>query len=251
MVCADNVEELFLKVSAGSLALYTGVRVVEYTLFSGACRASIAASITADATGKLVLPECKTLVGAHCFKLLDLVETVRVKNVAFVADELVISNVLFGLTVYAALCENVCTANSLRLVIVESVNEEIFALCLDRGDTLACDLANTVDISHTVTGDTDSIYLFAVKAVLADELVEAVCIARLQEDKDLTLDLAGTAEKVLREVSSAEIAVNKSLGELIGSCEHSGSHIVIELTALPAENGGNCAVSEQGNCALA
>ena len=101
------MEHLFFKAGCRSLVFCGGIRVVEYAFFASTSGTYVTASITSDASGKLVLPESKSFVGSHSLKTSNLVKASGVDNLALLAEKLVVCNVLFALAVDAALGQHI------------------------------------------------------------------------------------------------------------------------------------------------
>ena len=239
---ADDVEQLFLKGVGRRLVLHAGIRVVEHALFAGAGRADVAAGVAADAARKLVLPEGIALVGRHALEPLDLVKAVRVEHVAVLAEQLVIGNVLPGLAVDAAVGQQL-RARQRERAVIERFDRDRVAFDGERGQ-LPGAVAQLAAVEHPVAGHADCVDLLAVKAVLRQELIEAIGVAGLQEDQNLPL-----AERLLHEIfgkiRAAEIVPDERLLQLLRAAEHGGRHVVAEFTGLPAEHAVDRSVGKQ------
>ena len=197
---SDYVEHFFFKAICGRFVLNTGVGVIENTLLAGASGTSIATCVAADTLRKLVLPESESLVGSHSLDTSDLIKSAGLDYISVLAEKLIISNVLLALAVYATLSQNVAGVDKRGLVSVKGGYSKALTLCLDRADTLSGNSLYLGDISHTLTGDAYCIDLFAVKAVLGKELVEAIGIAGLEEHENLSLTLCGFFDQIFGEV---------------------------------------------------
>ena len=240
---ADDVEHLFLKAVCRRLVLHAGVRVVEHALFARAGRADITAGVAADAAGKLILPESEPLVRRHFFQLFHLVKPRAVQHLAVLAEQLVIGNVLFRFTVYAAIGQKLCSFQRLCAVI-QRIDQHLVALLTD-GDDAVGGFTDAVYVQHTVAGHADRIHLFTVKAMLGEQLVEAVGIAGLQKHQHLAVLFGGLFDEILGEVRTAEIVEHKIILQFCSAVKHSGRHIIGKLPCFPAEHAGNGSVSEQ------
>jgi hypothetical protein len=229
------VEHLFFKAVCGRLVLNARAGVIENTLLAGTSGASVAASIATDTLGKLVLPESKSLIGSHSLYTRYLVEASGFDNVTVLAEKLVVCYALFALTVDAALSHNVCGTDNCGLIGIKGVDKDLVSVKVYRGDTLAGYSLYLGDISHSLAGNTDSIYLLAIEAMLGEKLVEAIGIAGLEEYKDLALKLRGLVNEILGEVSSAEIVPYKAVVKLLDALEYGGSYVIAELACAPTE----------------
>jgi hypothetical protein len=174
----DDVEHLLFKAVGGRLVLHTGARIVKHASLAGASGTSIAASVATDATGKLILPEGKALIGSHSLKTSYLVKAIRLENLTLLSEEAIIGYVLFALAACALLKEYVGRRNRNSLII-DGMYEKICALALNGSDSIGANSLDLTDIGHTLAGDTNGIYLFTVKAVLGKKLIKAIGIAGL------------------------------------------------------------------------
>ena len=76
----DDVEHILFKAVVSGFLSDTGVRVIEYALFAGACGTYVAARIAADASGQLASPEFEAFVSGHVFELFNQVESAAVSD---------------------------------------------------------------------------------------------------------------------------------------------------------------------------
>ena len=231
--CADNVEHFFLKGVSRRLIFNTRVGVIENALFAGTSGADITASVAANATGELVLPELKAFVGRHSLKLFYLVESGGVNDLALLAEKLVVSDVLFGFTVYASVGKQGIAVKG-KSAVVKRFNDDLILILGYLSDTVSGLLYLTC-VNHSVAGNADSVYLFSVKSMLCEELIEAIRITGLEEYKNLGACFCGVLYKIFGKVSAAKIVPYKFVLYVIGRGENCRCHIVIKFSSLPAE----------------
>jgi hypothetical protein len=237
----DDVEHLLFKAVGGRPVLHTGARIVKHASLASASGTSIAASIATDTTGKLILPEGKALIGSHSLKTSYLVKAIRLENLTLLSKEAIIGYVLFALAACALLKEYVGRRNRNSLI-VDGMYEKICALALNGSDSIGANSLDLTDIGHTLAGDTNGIYLFTVKAMLRQKLIEAIGVAGLQEYQDLSLGLTSLGYQIFRKVDAAEIVIDEVTAKGLLVFEQGGGYVIIEFTLLPAEHGGNRSV---------
>ena len=191
----DKVEHILLEgVGSGSLS-DTGVGVIEYAVFTGAGRTYISACVAADALGKLASPEVVALVGSHCFQLFNKLKACAVGiYFAVVSDHLIENNVLLALAGLALVAESFGLGHC--LVAVKSVDSNGLAVALHACDTLDTLGLNGISVNLACALNADDINVVTEDPVLFKELIEAVCIAGLEEYQELAL-LAGFLYQVL------------------------------------------------------
>ena len=100
-----------------------------------------------------------------------------IEHFALFAQQLVIGDVLFGLAVFAAVGQELRPGQR-EGAVVEGVDQNLIPFGADGEDALS-GLFDPGDIEHPGAGDADCIDLLPVKAVLGEELVEAVGVAGL------------------------------------------------------------------------
>ena len=229
----DDVEHVLLERVGGGLVARAGVRVVEDALFAAARRTDVAAGVAADAAGQLAAPEAVALLGRHFFELLHLGEAARVLLLALLADELVEHDELMALADCAALQQ--CVLFGDRLFAVQGLGDEALALLAHGRHALAAGGLDFLDVAGAVALDADDVHVFAQDAVLLEQLLERIRVARLQERRDLAA-LAGLGDQVFREVRAGKDAEHEVLLNLLRGAEHGGGEIVEEFAGLPAEH---------------
>lgn len=166
------------------------------------------AGVAANAAAELILEESELFFRAHGFDLLDLCKAVCVLCVAALADGLVENLVLLALADMAALQHAILIGE--RLFAVERLHGDVLVCIVDRDirDALNALLLDLLEAELAHAADTDNVSLVTVYTVLCYELVEAVRIAGLQEDKRLALKLRAL-DHIFTEVRAAEAVVDE------------------------------------------
>ena len=118
------------------------------------------------------------------------------------------------------------------------------ALPADGGNALGA-LAHAAGIQHPAAGHADGVDLFAVKAMLGQQLVEAVGVARLEKNEHPAVPPAGFPDEVLGKVGAAEIVPDKIARQRAGVGKEGRRDIIVKLAALPAEHAVNGAGRQQ------
>ena len=119
----------------------------------------------------------------------------------------------------------------------------------DIEDTLDALRLDLLDVELALAADADDVGLFAVHAVFLDELVEAVCIARLQKDERLTLELRAL-DHVLAQVRAAETVVHEIRFQILRRLKVGGLRIVRQVADPPAEDSNDGSIRQKLFCAV-
>ena len=189
------------------------IGVIEYAVLAGTSGTYVTARIAADTLGKLSSPELVSFVSRHHFKLFNKLKTSAViVYLAVIADDLVKDNVLLALAGLALIAESLGLGHS--LVAVESVDSNGLAVALHTCDSLDALGLYSVSVNLACAGNSDDIYVFTDNSVFLEKLVKAVCIAGLQEYKELAL-LAGFLDDVLGKIGRTEIIVDEICVQLL------------------------------------
>ena len=140
---------------------------------------AIAAGIATDTLGKLTLPEGKTLLGAHRFNLLDLGEFITGKlRYSQRLSQLLIRNFISSALAHQAFVQQHVSLRQ-TLFTISGVDNNLITVYAHADDTLSTGSLNLVDIQHTAAGCADGVDKLTLNAVILQQLVHSVCIARL------------------------------------------------------------------------
>ena len=247
--CTDDVEHSLLKGVHVRLLCAVKLRAVEDALAAAARRTHIAAGVAADAAAELILEESELFFRAHGFDLLDLCKAVCVLCVAALADGLVENLVLLALADMAALQHAILIGE--RLFAVERLHGDVLVCIIDRDvrDALNALLLDLLEAELAHAADTDNVSLITVYAVLCYELVEAVRIAGLQEDKRLALKLRAL-DHIFTEVRAAEAVVDEVCVQILRRLKVRRLRVIGHIATTPAEHTVYGAIAEQLFCAV-
>ena len=175
----DDMIHLLLNLVGISLACYRSIRLIKNALLAAARRANIAAGIATDTLGKLTLPEGKTLLGAHRFNLLDLGEFITGKlRYSQRLSQLLIRNFISSALAHQAFVQQHVSLRQ-TLFTISGVDNNLITVYAHADDTLSTGSLNLVDIQHTAAGCADGVDKLTLNAVILQQLVHSVCIARL------------------------------------------------------------------------
>lgn len=181
----DNMEQLLLEAIRRRLLRHTRFRVIKHAFFTAARGTDVPAGVTADAAGKLRLPEGVPLILRHPFQRLHLFKAAAVagrRSARRVLTEKLVINHRFFLTAQAALLQNAFPLDR-AMFVRKRLNEETVVLPSDRQDPVSRRLCQKISIRHPVAGDRHRVDLLSCHPMLGKQLVQAVAVAGLQENQ--------------------------------------------------------------------
>ena len=137
------------------------------------------------------------------------------------------------------------------LFTVERLHSDVLVCIVDCDvrDALNALLLDLLEAELAHAADTDNVSLITVYAVLCYELVEAVRIAGLQEDKRLALKLRAL-DHIFTEVRAAEAVVDEVCVQILRRLKVRRLRVVGHIATAPAEHTVYGAVAEQLFCAV-
>ena len=166
--CTDDVEHLLLKCRSVCFLCSIVTIIVKYAFDTAAGRTYVAACITADTAGKLILPECEPFFRSHCLKLFNQFETAFFCRFFLVTAfcELVVCYMFSTLAGLTSLEDDILSFQ--LFVTINRCNFDGIAVLCYSGNTLAACFTDFLDIEFSVTSYTNDIGFLAVHTMLFD-----------------------------------------------------------------------------------
>ena len=147
--CTDDVEHLLLKCRSVCFLCSIVTIIVKYAFDTAAGRTYVAACITADTAGKLILPECEPFFRSHCLKLFNQFETAFFCRFFLVTAfcKLIVCYMFSTLAGFASLEDDILSFQ--LFVTINRCNFDGIAVLCYSGYTLAACFTDFLDIVWT------------------------------------------------------------------------------------------------------
>ena len=100
-------------------------------------------------------------------------------------------------------------------------------------------------VGHSGAGHAHRIDLFTAEAMLGEQLVKAVGIARLEENQHAAFGFSRFGDEILGKVRAAEIVPDERGAQLVRIREYARRNVVGEFARLPAQRAVDRAVCKQ------